>query len=219
MPTLWEILAGKLKKKTPLELQFCNPLELRLGNSVKVDNIDLGDVAFTLNSFREVKQVIGGVEFFFVDYEIASSLYGRDEKMVRRIRLNPKEQGDSKKITDYDVILYEKISECEYDEAFHKSLEGQEEFVEQDATYWRVNDNTKQQDASIHMIDSQAILDYAKSQTLPIDESLTYWDFWRDVNDEADIKALEFYNIEMNSQGYFEFWVGRKVDPNRISIV
>lgn len=219
MPTLWDIITGNVKKKKSLEQLFTNPLDLRIGNSIRVDNVDLSDVAFSLIDFREVKRIIDGVSCFFVDYGIYAKPYGKDE-INRRIRLSPKGDDYTTKIEDYDVVLYNKISECQYDEAFHKSLEGQEEFVEQDATYWRVNDNTKQQDAVIITVDAKSVENYKTDENwLPRKHTLTYWDFWRECEDEGGTKTLEFYNIEMNENGFFEFWVGRKVDPTRISIV
>ena len=71
MPTLWEMLTKKEteKEETPLELQFQNPLKLRIGATVKLDVLDgdedLGNLNFEVRQIREVKRTIEGQTLLF----------------------------------------------------------------------------------------------------------------------------------------------------------
>ena len=49
--------------------------------------------------------------------------------------------------------------------------------------------------------------------------TLTYWDFWRNTTDEGGNEVLEFYFVEMDVNGYFEFWVGQKLESSRVVVI
>ena len=50
-----------------------------------------------------------------------------------------------------------------------------------------------------------------------IDSSMTYWDFGNQFKDDGGNDYTEWYIVEMDDNGYFEIWVGREIDPARIS--
>ena len=46
---------------------------------------------------------------------------------------------------------------------------------------------------------------------------MTYWDFGNQFKDDGGNDYTEWYIVEMDDNGYFEIWVGREIDPARIS--
>jgi len=214
MPTLWEILTKKKEVEKPLESLYYNPLELRIGNIVKIDTVDFENLNFSLNSLREVKRKVDGNNHTFVDYAFLAKPYDGDT-VNRRLRIVPVENGD--KGFNFDIILFNKISECGYDKPFHDGLNGQQEFKEGEDTYWRVNDLLEEWVADVAILS-----DEDQSGKVDVDEikysKLKYWDFWRETEDDGGSKILEFYIVEMDESGYFQFWLGHKIDASRVIV-
>lgn len=199
MATLWEKLTKKKPAEVLLEKTVFNPLDALIGDTVKVNTVDLVGSRLKIASIREVKRQ----QHLSVDYHLTC------EDKEYCLKLNP---SNDKKC---DVLLLQKISECGYDKAFHEGLA--DEFVEGDATYWRVNDLKNPWEAT-----TTTLTDFDHSGKVDKDEAvkgkLTYWDYWRETTDEANNKVLEFYFVEMDENGYFTFWVGTEIDPLRIEI-
>lgn len=213
MPTLWEILTKKHPVQKPLELTIVNPLGLRIGNSLQINTVDYENLTFSFVSLRETQRDIGDMSVFFVDYDLLARPYDGDP-VGCRLRLIP-EQGDNK---ECDVILLHKISECGYDKGFHDGLKGQQEFVEGEVTYYRVNEMNDEWNATITTL---ADKNYdGKIDTNEVSKAaMTYWDFWRNTIDEGGNEILEFYFVEMDANGYFEFWVGQKLESSRVVVI
>lgn len=218
--TLWEMLT---KKKAIAEFEHYNPLHLRIGNTVKIDTIDTADLIFTLQSIREVTRRIDGEDHKFCDYDLTARPYGKDEAR-KRLRLIPREEKDRN--FTHDVVLFEFREEFPYEEGFHDWLKNNFEVVLGDLNpndpdppkYWRVNDLKSAWEAK-----TVSMRDEDGNGKIDDDElrkgQLTYWDFWRNVNDEGGNKVLEFYNVEMDQDGMFSIWVGRLIDPLRVSVI
>lgn len=211
MPTLWEMLTKPKPVEIPLELQYYNPLKLRIGVCVKVDTLDYEKLTFTLRSIKEYTRKLGGVKHQFVDYNlVAQPLEGGPVFLT--LRLIPEE--DSADGTTHSVILLEKISDCGYDKTFHEGLVN-DTFIEEDATYWRVNEATSEWTADV----VELSLNSKKNKVTAKNSSVDYWDFWRTTKDVADQDVLEFYIVEMNkSDGFFTFLMGPKVNSERIGV-
>ena len=46
-----------------------------------------------------------------------------------------------------------------------------------------------------------------------------YWDYWREVKDEAGQPRREFLFVEMDGEnGWFQIWKGMEIDPKRVMI-
>jgi hypothetical protein len=219
MPTLWEILKKKVTKEVPVETTIYNPLGLRKGHTLKIDTLEFEKLNFTVEALRQVVRTIGGQKHFFVDYDVVAQPFDGDP-VALRVRLVPVENPDSE--LSHNVVLFKKIGDCAYDKGFHEGLSYEQnhgEFVEGDAKYWRVNDvktEWKAATTTLRDLDGSGKIDAKEA----VQGKLVYWDFWRETEDAAKNKVLEFYNVEMDGEsGFFEFWVGQNTDPQRISAV
>jgi hypothetical protein len=217
MPTLYQIIRSKFKKEAPVETTIYNPLELRKGHTLRIDTLEHEKVVFAVDSLREVARKLGGTTNFFVDYDIVARPFDA-EPVARRLRLVPVENpGDE----THSALLLTKLAECGYDKNFHDGLAWENnkgEFTEGDAKYWRVNDLKEPWQAvtkTLRDLDGSGKIDAA--EVTP--NLINYWDFWRETEDEAGNKVLEFYIVEMDKDGFFEFWLGRQIDLNRISTI
>jgi len=216
MPTLWEMLIKKKEKVISQDEIFYNPLKLRIGNHIRVNNLDLGKLSFSLTNLRVVERVVDDKSFRFVDYDLTARPLD-SEPIRQRIRVTPHDDGT------FGVLLLKHFTGFGYDEAYHNGLsyeknKGETYEPDWDATYWRVNDMQTEWTA-----ETDTLIDANNDGTITKDEvkhgKLTYWDFWRETNVES-IKVLEFYLIEMNGEdGWFDIWVGQEIDPNRVEVI
>jgi len=213
MPTLWEMLTKK--SKPAVEFKFYNPLKMKIGNSIKIDILDFEKFNFTIQTLREVKRIVDNENFLFADYAILARPLDGDS-VSRRLRLMPMEHSDGN--LTHKVLLLNKIAECEYDKNFHEGLsyeQNQGIFTEADATYWRVDDVKNEWNAT-----TVTLQDIDNNGRLPPNEikhgKLTYWDFWRQTEIDGN-SLIEFYFVEMDQNGFFEFWVGSEINPTRVT--
>jgi len=217
MPTLWEILKKKVQKEVPVESTIYNPLNLRKGNVLRIDTIEFEKLNFIVEGLRQVVRNIKGQKHLFVDYDVVARPFDGDPVSLR-IRLIPVENPTTD--LSHNVVLFKKLDECPYNEEFIKGLDWENnkgEFVEGDAKYWRVNDiktawicTTK----ILRDLDGSGKIDASEIE----DNKLSYWDFWRKVENEAKNLVLEFYNVEMDGNGFTEFWVGQEIDSQRVQV-
>jgi len=216
MPTLWEMLTKKKEKAISQDEVFYNPLKLRIGNHIKVNNLDLGKLSFSLTNMRVVERNIDGQSFRFADYDLtARPLDG--EPVHQRIRVTPHDD------RTFGVLLLKHFTGFGYDEGYHKGLafennKGEAYEPEWDGRYWRVNDVQTEWNAKTDTL-TDANSDGFISKSEVKHGKLTYWDFWRETNIEG-LKVLEFYIVEMNGEdGWFDIWVGQEIDPNRVEVI
>lgn len=223
MPTLWQILTGQYKKED-VESKFYNPLNLRIGNRVGIDTLDLESVDFSVQALKQVTRHVGNEKFLMADYSLVARPFGQDV-IQKRLRLVPlDEHGEGK--TTHSAVLFNLLAEFKYDEDFHNGLGVNTEITEGEATpeqpdppkYWRVNDvNTPWECTIKHISDVDG--DGRAEMSEVKDAAMTYWDFWRETPDEGGNKVIEFYIVEMNNDnGWFQVWVGREIDQHRIEV-
>lgn len=218
MPTLWEILTRSKKPEVkPVEFRFYNPLKLRIGNVVNFDHVDFENLNFNLYALRESNRRINDEDHTFVDYDLTARPYEGDDVTVR-LRLIPIPNPESE--TTHNTLLLKRIGECGYDEEFHKGLAfevNKGEFTEGDNKYWRVNDIQEHWE-----VESSLLRDKDNSGKVDVSEVVKqpyhYWDYWREADFDG-VQAVEFYIVEMDADtGHFEFWLGREIDQNRVSV-
>lgn len=217
--TLWEMLLDKLKG--PVEFQYYNPLRARIGSAVTLDEVEWRDLNFFVLSIHEYKRTIGGQEFRFVDYALmARPLHG--DKIIVRLRLMPADDPDEAAGVDHHVLLLRLEDDLPYDEGLHKVVnDGTKKFqvLEDDkvqAEYERINDVSSSYRAEVTIV-----RDVNLDQHITRDEIETrrveYWDYEREVKDEAGQPRREFLFVEMDGEnGWFRIWKGNEIDPKRV---
>ena len=225
MPTLWEMLTKKKteEEETPLELQFQNPLQLRIGATVKLDVLDgdedLSGLNFEVRQIREVKRTIEGQTFYFADYDLLGRALTGGGEVRKRLRLIPLEDPEAEQT--HSVLLLNLLDEFGYDQPFEEGLaydRNNGEFREGDAMYWRpdgIKEPWEAETAYIRDADSDGKVEEDEIKI----GGLRYWDFGRDTEDEAGNTVTEWYLVEMDTgNGYFEIWIGTEINPVRVSV-
>ena len=218
MPTIWEMLTTKKEESVPVEEQYYNPLKVRIGNRVKIDTLEREELNFNIRSLQAWTRSIGGEEFKHADYLLLARPFGADV-VKKKLRLVPREETDGK--MTHNVLLLNLLDEFEYHSDFHEGLAFEQnngEFTEGDAVYLRVQDVKDPYEAHLkHISDLDGDGEVEEDEVR--DAKVTYWDFWRETEDEGGNKVLEFYIVEMNKEnGWFQIWVGSEIDQNRVSI-
>jgi len=216
--TLWEML--RAKSKGPVELQITNPLQLKIGACVNVNEIDIDEHIFYVKRIMEYKRVIDGNTYVFTDYDLLARPLGKEDVKVR-IRLNPMENPDVVAGLTHNVVLLKLYEELAYDEGLHKVLTDTTKLFEVlengvcTERYYRIND----------------VQDSYKSQVTVVKEGdkdleglvkfgLEYWDYWREVKDEAGQPFNQFLFVEMDTDnGYFQMWRGEEIDAAQVSVL
>jgi hypothetical protein len=215
--TLWEML--KAKVAGPVELQITNPLKLKIGNTVRIDDIDLKDLSFNVKQIMEYKRTIGGQDFYFTDYDLlAHPLGGEDVKV--RLRLNPMERPDKAAGLTHNVVMLRIYDEMAYDEGLYNVVTDTTKMFEvnQDGVcverYYRINNVQDSYKPAVTVV-KEGAKDMDDVQKVNIE----YWDYWREEKDEGGTTFNQFLFVEMNKDdGWFQIWRGQEIDPQQISV-
>lgn len=245
--SLWDRLRGK-KPPTPekaTEEKFYNPLELRIGQLVMLDDLDIdNNLEFNVDAISEVRRSILGKSFFMVDYDLVAKPIDGD--VVRmRVRLNPLEEPDKESGMTHSIILLEQYDSLEYDQGLHEIVVPEGEMLydnadpdddeaprgggngglnvddesggQVDATFQRINDLN-----ATHLADVAVITDENDDGKIEDSEVsrhvMKFWDYWRDI-EKYGVKEVEFLYVEMNDEtGWFSIWKGREVNPEAINV-
>ncbi|MGH7173260.1 MAG: hypothetical protein ACRELG_23510 [Gemmataceae bacterium] len=217
--TLWEMLLDKLKG--PVEFQYYNPLRARIGSAVTLDEVEWRDLNFFVLSIHEYKRTIGGQEFRFVDYALVARPL-RGDKVLVRLRLMPVDDPDQAAGVTHHVLLLQLDDDLPYDEALHKIVsDGTKKFQvlkddKVDAEYGRINDTCTPYEAEVTIV-RDVNLDKHVTRDEIEKRRVEYWDYWREVKDEAGQPRREFLFVEMDGDnGWFQIWNGREIDPKRV---
>lgn len=216
--TLWEML--KAKVSGPVELQIINPLNLKIGNSVRLDDIDFKDLHFTVKRIMEYKRTIGGSDYFFTDYDLsARPLVGEEVKI--RLRLNPMENPDKVAGLTHNVVMLKLYDELAYNEDFYKVVTDKTKLFEVSLDgvcterYYRINDVQDPYRPTVTVV-KEGDKDTEDLQKL----NLEYWDYWREEKDEGGTLFSQFLFVEMNKDdGWFQIWRGQEIDPLQVSVL
>lgn len=229
--TLWQILTKQVPEEPDMVTQFFNPLNLKCGVLLTINTLELESLQFRVQALREIKREIEGEEFLLADYDLtATDVEGYT--VERRLRVIPKGNDE------FTIILLDNLDSFGYNEEYHESLKHENnggEVVE-DAIddkgnlvvdeegevvqniYWRINDHTTEWHASTSSLSDDDGSGKVEEDEIK-EDSMFYWDFWRETKDAGDNTVLEHYYIEMDEDdGFFSIWIGPEVDPNRIDV-
>ena len=224
--TLWQRWTEKPEK--PVELQYFNPCELKIGNSVTVDVLDYRQYHFTVNQIREYKRYELPDGAPFTDYVLLAKPVDKEDVWVR-LRVFPK----TDRMPPFQAVLLSLYFECANEDspdsawvALDKTVRdktGKLQDLEDGKVvgeYWRPTDANGNQilreyNASVNIIQASANGKVEKSGVQQ--QSLEYWDYSRIVKDEANQKLEEFLFVEMDKDnGWFQLWRGAEVDSRNI---
>ena len=217
--TLWEMLLDKLKG--PVEFQYYNPLRARIGSAVTLDELEWRDLNFFVVSIQEYRRTIGPHEFRFVDYTLVARPLGGDKILVR-LRLMPVDDPNQAAGVTHHILLLRLDDDLPYDKNLHKIVkDGTKKFqVLEDnkvqAEYTRINDVSAPYGAEVTSV-RDVNLDKHVTRDEIEKRRVEYWDYWREVNDEAGQPRREFLFVEMDGDnGWFQIWKGSELDPKRV---
>jgi hypothetical protein len=210
----------------PVELRYYNPLRAKVGSSVMINDVELKDHNFFVKELREYRRTIGGQEFRFVDYVLLSRPLGGEDLWLR-LRLIPLEGPDAGRVAglDHNVLLLSLYDEVSYDEDFYKVVtDSTRKFEVREngrvtEEYGRVNDVTDSYKAEVAVIkdmDNDGKVDSDEVETV----RLEYWDYSREIKDEAGQPLRQYLFVEMDSaSGWFQLWRGQEADPQQVYVM
>ena len=214
--TLWEMLLARVQG--PVEFRHYNPLHARVGTSVMINEIDWKDYNFFIREIREYRRTLGGKDFLFADYVLLARPLGKDDVWVR-LRLNPVADPDAAGGLTHDALLLRLDDEMAYDENFYKVVtDSTKKFQVLDngqvtEEYYRINDVAEPYKAQVTVMKDT---DSDEVETV----QLEYWDYWREVKDEAGQPLRQYLFVEMDAKtGWFQLWKGQEVDPQRVLVI
>lgn len=236
--SIWDILTGRNQRDmTPLELQYHNPLEARVGQTVHLQHEpELAGVSFNIEKMAVYKTEVGRDVYYHTDYFLRGVQYGMDKPLRFRLRLiHDEDEGNELK---HKVQLLHLYDEMPWDEGFHDGVlcndsnefrvnyddDGEE--LPEDAVriYWRC----EMPEPCHHALDPYharltVLRDVDGDGTIEDNEleryDVTYWDYSRDTESEAGVPFREFLTIEKDDDnGYFTFLRGTEVLPSQIMV-
>lgn len=219
--TLWEMLVDRFKG--PVEQRYYNPLHAKVGGSMTIEEPDLKDYNFFVKEIREYKRTIDGRDFVFVDYVLLARPLGQEDVRVR-LRLVPVDEPDAAGGMTHHALVLRLYDEFAYDEGFYKTVTdttGKFEVSENDQVteeYWRVNDVLDAYAAQVTILK-----DTNSDGTVSDDEietrQLEYWDYWREIKDEAGQPLRQYLFAEIDqSDGWTQLWRGQEADAQRVLV-
>jgi hypothetical protein len=174
-------------------------------------------------SIHEYKRTIGGREFPFVDYALVARPLGGDKVLVR-LRLMPVDEPDEAAGVTHHVLLLRLDDDRPYDRGLHQVVgDGTKTFqVREDdkvqAEYTRINDVSTPYKAEVTIV-RDVNLDKHVTRDEVEKRRVEYWDYGREVADEAGQPRREFLFVEMDGEnGWFQIWKGGEIDPKRVVV-
>lgn len=232
--TLLEILTGRNKKDMrPLEFQYHNPLEAKVGCTVSFDHEpEINGINFVIEKISVYKTSINRSDFYHTDYHLKGISLDHDKPVRLRMRLIPDE--DVLDDLGHRVQLLYLYDEMPYDEGFHEVVEDESGIfnvnfsddgkeLEEPRQYWRVGatDHCLKPDA--YKARCTVLTDLDGDGTIEDDElehyDTTYWEFHRMTDNDSGDEYEEFLTIEMADEtGFFTFLRGSEVQPAQIMV-
>lgn len=233
--TLFEILTGRNKKDMrPLEFQYHNPLEAKVGCTVSFDHEpDIDGINFVIEKISVYKTTINRKDFYHTDYHLKGISLDHDTPVRMRMRLIP----DENVINDlgHKVQLLYLYHEMPYDEGFRNNdLEDESgqfyvnqaddgKTLEEPRKYWRVGQTDHCLRPDPYKSRCTVLADIDGDGTIEDDElehyNSTYWEFSRMTDYDAGQEYEEFLTIEMNDKtGFFTFLRGSEVQAAQIMV-
>jgi hypothetical protein len=214
------------KLRGPVEMRYYNPLRARVGSAVMINDVELKEHNFFVKEVRAYRRQVSGQEFPFADYVLLSRPLGGVDLWVR-VRVIPLGSADADPGSGltHHVLLLRMYDECAYNEELHKVVTDTTRLFQviEDGKvteeYRRVNDVTGSYQAEvavIHDTDNDGRVDSDEVET----QRLEYWDYAREVKDEAGQAVRQYLFVEMNAgNGWFQLWRGQDLDAQQVFVM
>jgi len=228
--SLFEILTGRNKRDmTPLELQYHNPLEAKVGCTVSFEHEpDIQGINFVIEKISVYETRIGTKKFYHTDYHLKGISLDVDTYIRMRLRVIPDENVTNELGCKVQLLyLYHEMS---WDEPFYEEVLGDPtgEFwvnhdddgneLEEPRKYWRVEDVRDPYTARLtilHDTDGDGTIDDDELEHF----TMIYWDYSRLTDDENEQEITEFLTIEMEEETkWFTFLRGTDILPSQIIV-
>lgn len=216
--TVWEMLKSKFAEE--IALQIDNPLKLRIGDLIRIDELDLKGLDFCVGGILEYERVESKETFLFTDYDLLARSMGKDDVKLR-LRLNPLKEADQSAGLTHSVVVLKLYDELNYTEEFHKVVTDTTETFEVlengvcTERYWRMGSGKEPYKAVITELCKGNKASTYRSEL--IRRNIEYWDYNREIKDEAGQSLIEYLFVEMDSTtGYFQLWKGPEIDPIQV---
>lgn len=238
---LFEIITGRNKRDMrPLELQYHNPLEAKVGSTVSFSHEpSISGINFVIEAISVYKTKIRSKSFFHTDYHLKGVSLDHDAPVRLRLRLIPDENVENE--LGHRVQLLYLYQEMGYDKSLHTEVladpsgelqvnhddDGKE--LEVARKYWRVEDVIDPYRANVTLLkdaDGDGTIEDEELER----RKVTYWDFHRDTtNPDNGIEFREFLTVEMDGNvdeksgkmegsGYFRFLRGSEIHTSEVTV-
>lgn len=233
--TLFEILTGRNERDmTPLELQYHNPLEAKVGCTVCFENEPKWrNINFVIEKISVYETKIGRETYYHTDYHLKGMSLDVKNYIHLRLRVTPDENVTNK--LGCQVQLLHLYDEMGWDEGFWNCVndssgefhinydDAGNELPDDDVIkFFRPEISGRRLTEAYHA-KVTLLQDKDGNATIEDDElerfTMTYWDFGRETADENQQPFIEYLNIEMDDETkYFTFLRGRDILPADILI-
>ncbi len=219
MPTLFEILSRKISPEPAQESQVYNPIGMKIGGLVTIDDLDYRGHQFVLKALRSSELELGREKFQFADYDFLSRPIGADELAVR-LRIS-QAQREAQTLTVLLLALYheQEFSQeirdiCENSRKTFVVNQGQSD----EETYWRVGDVG----LAYHALHSHTLSDKDGDGTVQADEKEDadhqFWDYSR-ITQIDGVDVEQFFIVEMSTfGGWIQMWRGVELAPEKLQV-
>jgi hypothetical protein len=207
----------------PVEFQYYNPLHARIGTSILIDEVEWKQHTFFVQEIREYRRTIGGQDFRFADYVLLAQVPGAEDVRVR-LRLNPVDDPATAGGLTHHALLLRLYDEMAYDEGMYQVVNDMtrrfqvSEGGQVTEEYERLHDVTGAYKAVVSVIK-----DANQDSRVDPDEvakvRLEYWDYVREVPNEAGQAVRQYLFVEMDAEtGWFQLWRGEELNPERVQV-
>jgi hypothetical protein len=125
----------------------------------------------------------------------------------------------------HHALLLRLYDDLPYNEELHKVVNDTTKKLQMTANgqvveeYWRINDVTSSYKAKVAVVkDANQKSKAAKDEIERVE--VEYWDYWREVKDQAGQTSTQFLFVEMDTDnGWFQLWQGQEIDPQRVFVL
>ena len=238
--SLFDILTGRNQRDmTPLELQYHNPLEAKIGCTVCFDHEeDMAGINFVIEKISVYETKIGREKFHHTDYHLKGTSLDTEGYIRIRLRLTPDENVVDKlghriqilylyEEMVWDEDLYNMLCENgdhnpDYDAAGETSFkvnyddEGKE--LESPRQYWRIENVPDPYESDCTLLadlDGDGTIEDDELEHFPVSS----WDFHRMTDDENGQEMTEYLTVEMDDgTRYFTFLRGTDIKAFQITV-